>query len=173
MERLLFESKGASKKASVMVGVSGITFLILGVIIMFISQRKHKTLSVYTGIAGDVEYSGELGSGGYVFSEEGRTTFLVMGVILIILGIVVLCIVLSLSAMYCKLYDYHLEGVAVVLTLKVSYNINYNEITAMSVMNNVLIVTYMGKTQRIVLQNEESARIAYGIIDGQKRTVCG
>ena len=52
MERLLFESKGAPTKAVVMSGVGGGILAVLGIVIIVISQMKHATHSVYSGVYG-------------------------------------------------------------------------------------------------------------------------
>ena len=68
MERLLFESKGAPTKAVVMSGVGGGILAVLGIVIIVISQMKHATHSVYSGVyGGAMSYSGSYGGGYLIF----------------------------------------------------------------------------------------------------------
>ena len=77
MERLLFESKGAPTKAVVVSGVGGGILAVLGIVIIVISQMKHATHSVYSGVyGGAMSYSGSYG-GGYLVGEGARTMLIV------------------------------------------------------------------------------------------------
>ena len=91
MERLLFESKGAPTKAVVMSGVGGGILAVLGIVIIVISQMKHATHSVYSGVyGGAMSYSGSYG-GGYLVGEGARTMLIVFGVVSILAAIASLC----------------------------------------------------------------------------------
>ncbi len=95
MERLLFESKGAPTKAVVMSGVGGGILAVLGIVIIVISQMKHATHSVYSGVyGGAMSYSGSYG-GGYLVGEGARTMLIVFGVVSILAAIASLCSLVS------------------------------------------------------------------------------
>ena len=157
MERLLFESKGAPTKAVVMSGVGGGILAVLGIVIIVISQMKHATHSVYSGVyGGAMSYSGSYG-GGYLVGEGARTMLIVFGVVSILSAKTRLMV-----------YDYHLEGSYYIpilgLTIRRDYYVKYQDIAGITRNQNVLIIHMVGTQQRIAVKNNQMAETAHQMI---------
>ena len=168
MERLLFESKGAPTKAVVMSGVGGGILAVLGIVIIVISQMKHATHSVYSGVyGGAMSYSGSYG-GGYLVGEGARTMLIVFGVVSILAAIASLCSLFGIAKTRLMVYDYHLEGSYYIpilgLTIRRDYYVKYQDIAGITRNQNVLIIHMVGTQQRIAVKNNQMAETAHQMI---------
>lgn len=168
MEKLLFESKGAPTKAVVMSGVGGGILAVLGIVIIVISQMKHATHSVYSGVyGGAMSYSGSYG-GGYLVGEGARTMLIVFGVVSILAAIASLCSLFGIAKTRLMVYDYHLEGSYYIpilgLTIRRDYYVKYQDIAGITRNQNVLIIHMVGTQQRIAVKNNQMAETAHQMI---------
>ena len=107
----IITNQGAPTKAKLfMSGVGGGILAVLGIVIIVISQMKHATHSVYSGVyGGAMSYSGSYG-GGYLVGEGARTMLIVFGVVSILAAIASLCSLFGIAKTRLMVYDYHLEG---------------------------------------------------------------
>lgn len=156
MERLLYESKGAPTRATTSFVLGGIFLPICGLFFIIIANMKRNGLYISTG-----HNSGYIG-GGYMISEEGRMTFTVIGICVIVLGVIFLFSLIPVSKTTFQIFERHIEGMYYLpilgICIRRDYYYNFNQIMGVQIDNFVIILhTTMG-TKRIALKNRERAR---------------
>lgn len=99
-EKLLYESKGCSFKITICYVVTSI--ICLGMCIMAFYLSEFKKTSVLGGLY----------SNGYLFPEEVRNIFKVLGFVNIMLLSMGIANIFSLRTVWVKIYENHIEGTA-------------------------------------------------------------
>lgn len=141
MEKLLFESKGISKKSKTLFVVSSVVMLICGAFFLLLANLKKSSRSASVFSGSNQIYAGSYG-GGYRLSDSGRMTLIVIGIIVIAIGIMLFCNIISTGKSYVKIYENHIQGLSCVgilfFNIKKDYNIEYHQIEDVQVVKNPL-----------------------------------
>lgn len=105
MENLLFESKGVAKKYILVNTICSIFLIIFGILMLFVRNMRRDTVDI-SKYANDnivsVVGTDRIG-GGYILTDGARSTLMILGVVLIVLGIIFFFNMFSSNKSYVKI----------------------------------------------------------------------
>lgn len=165
----IFESKGCPKKQTILYLSCGIVSIIGGIFFVLLSNAKHRASAVqaYTPY-GKLINSSTIG-GGYVLSEDSRKTFMILGFIAIILGILMISNLQVLKKSTFTVYEGYVEGVQYVplfiVNIKREFHLEYDQVVEVQIsqgsFGQVARVVTKGERYDIILAEDGEEGIAY------------
>ena len=117
-DELLFESSGVDKARKTRSVLCGVVLLVCGAILIGLSNARHSTSTIeFYAVSGNnrvLTDSGQIG-GGPMFSSDGRSRLLYMGLFVIVFAFIIVPFAIhsqnKLSVTSIKVYRHHIDGV--------------------------------------------------------------
>lgn len=173
MEKLLFESTGASQKNGNTRTIACAVVFIIGILACFLSQFKissTRTGSVQT--VGNVSvYS--LGKA-YLFPEKTRIGIIIAGILLCIYAVIMLIIVQrskNKQKTFFRIYENHIEGSLYDGLAQREFNLDYKQITDVQLVHSLgaSILSIKTNNGKYAVTLDKDGNTAYQLINEKRK----